>query len=85
MVKLDYDRMLERIVELNELDCYIPLVLHNYIDQVSYFDRVSDDVAQQYYDARTQLMRVDDYNKYLTEDLIKWLEKHKEFQDIIIE
>lgn len=85
MVKLNYDRILDRIVELNELDCYIPLVLHSYIDQARYFDHVSDDVAQQYYNARTQLMRVDDYNEYWTKDLINWLEEHEEFKDIIMD
>jgi hypothetical protein len=84
MVRLDFDRLLERLYELNKLDCYVPLVLHSYINQEAYFERVTRDVAMEYYNARTRLMGVSDYNKYLTDDLLEWLEVHDDFQDIII-
>ena len=79
---LNHNKVLEHLDELNEIDEYIPLVLHRYVG-LSYFDRATGNAIKEYYRVRTGLQGASDYNKYLEDDLKKWLKNHKEFEDII--
>ena len=83
MIILDHEKIInERLNELLSLDCYIPLCLHCYLDD-TYFDRASEQALNEYYQKRTELQCTNDKGRYMKDDLMKWLDEHKEFKDII--
>lgn len=83
-MKLNHERILERIDELKGLNVYLPLVLYMYVGE-DYLYQLSEQEKRKYYTHRVELMGANDYNQYLIEDLTDWLKKHKQFQDIIKE
>lgn len=82
MTNLNHELILDKIDDLNKINDYIPLVLLRYVG-VDYFDRATDKALSEYYKRRTDLQRASDFNEYLEKDLKDWLEKHKEFEDIL--
>ena len=79
---LDYNRVIDRINEIEELNVYLPLVLCGFVS-ADYIDNLEDKEKQKYYKNRVELMGATDYNEYLEQDLHEWLKKHPQFKDII--
>lgn len=84
MSHLNHERVVSHINEILKLNENLPLVLYNYVG-VEYLEKLPKKEQKKYYKNRTDLMRTDDYNKFLEDELKQWLKKHPEFQDILIE
>ena len=83
-MKLNHQRIIERISELEELNVYLPLVFYRYVG-VDYLDKLNDKEISKYYKHRVELMGAEDYSKYLGDEVMDWLKKYPQFKDILME
>lgn len=83
MIGLDYDNLREKLSDLKELNIYLPLLLSSYIHP-DYLDKLDDKEKEKYYQHRVELMGAEDYSLYLEEEMLEFIDKYPQFQDIIV-
>lgn len=84
MIILNEDKIQEYQKELNKYTEYLPLILYEYIDIRSYFDRIDNKVKLRCYEIRSDIQKVSNYEDFLEFDLINWLEENPKYKDIIL-
>ena len=84
MLVLNKDKIEEYQRELDNYSEYLPLILYEYIDIRSYFDRINKETKLRYYEVRSDIQKVSNYEEFLEDDLIKWLKENPQYEDIIL-
>ena len=82
---VDLDKITDKhIKELNKLNEYIPLSLQCFITDINkYVNGLSNKEKQKFYSTHSTLQRTNKPSEFLHDELVEWIGKHKEFEDII--
>ena len=87
----DYNK-LKKTEELEEAltnhDGIIPILLKPFSNYLEYEEnlkkkKIWDDVIEESYNIRLEQLKADDDDKFLQNELIRWLERNKEFEKLL--
>lgn len=70
------------LLELNDYTEDLPWVLLDYIDKMSYFNRISDDVKVLFFNRKHNIQRVDDFIGFLKYDFQKWIDENPKYNNL---